>query len=134
MSEIYADAEQFEHVFTRLFERIAEDDPNGMDSLVKKRMVIRFRVTDPDVDLWVDGRSRPVTTAFGAQDLKPTLSAQLTADTLHELLLGTLPLGKGLSGGRLKVKGSIFKAMKLEDLLHSCQTVYPELAEELDAG
>jgi putative sterol carrier protein len=129
MTTIYPSSEAFEDLFTRLFEEIATSDPTGMDPLVKKKMVIRFRVTEPDVDMWVDGRSKPVRTSFQDLGTKATLTADLTGDTLHELLLGTLPLGKALSGRRLKVKGSMFKARRLESLLHACQSTYPAMAE-----
>ena len=47
---------------------------------------------------------------------------------MHELLLGTLPLGKALLFRKLKVGGSKSKAMGLEPLLHACQSVYPDIA------
>lgn len=130
MSQIYADAAQFESLFTRMFDRIRADDPDGMDELVEQRMVIHFRLREPKTELWVDGRSKPVVTSFGAQDVDATLSADLTANSMHELLLGTLPLGRALMFRKLKVRGSTAKAMKLESLLHAMQAVYPDLADE----
>ena len=91
----------------------------------------QFQLTDPETRLWVDGRSNPVRAFSGEQALKPTLTATMSGDTLHELLLGTLPLGKAISGGHLRVKGSIFKAIKLEELFHHCQAQYPQLAETM---
>lgn len=129
MGQVYDNDEQFEALFTRMFGEIADDD--GMDTLVAEQMVIRFRLRKPDVELWVDGRSRPVATSFGPQDLDATLTADLTADSMHELLLGSLPLGKAMLFRKLKVKGSTSKAMKLESLLHSMQRVYPDLAGEM---
>jgi putative sterol carrier protein len=49
---------------------------------------------------------------------------------MHELLLGTLPLGKALLFRKLKVSGSKSQAMKLESLLHACQSVYPDIAAD----
>ena len=49
---------------------------------------------------------------------------------MHELLLGTLPLGKALLFRKLKVSGSKSKAMGLEPLLHACQAVYPDIAAD----
>lgn len=134
MTRIFRDAARFEELFTRLFTQIAADDPHGMDPLVSSRMVICFAVREPDIEMWVDGREAPVETTFGPSGLDATLTAQLTGDTLHELLLGTLPLGKALRRRKLKVEGSKLKAMKLESLLHACQAGYPALAEEMLAG
>lgn len=130
MSQIYASESEFEALFTRMFDQIETDDPDGMDQLVEQEMVIRFRLREPEVELWVDGRSKPVQTSFGAQELDATLTADLTANSMHELLLGSLPLGRAILFGKLKVQGSKSKAMKLESLLHAMQAVYPGLVDE----
>lgn len=130
MSQIYASQADFEAVFTQMFDRIDTDDPDGMDELVEQEMVIRFRLRAPDVELWIDGRSKPVQTSFGARDLDATLTADLTANALHQLLLGTLPLGNAILFRKIKVLGSKSKAMKLESLLHAMQAVYPALVED----
>lgn len=131
MSQIYANDTQFEALFTRMFDQIATDDPDGMDELVEQQMVIRFRLRKPDVELWIDGRSKPVRTSFGEQELDATLTADLSSNSMHALLLGTLPLGRAMLFRKLKVKGSKSKAMKLESLLHAMQAVYPALTDEM---
>ncbi len=128
MSRIYADGEQLTEVYTAMFDAVADDD--SIDDLVAQRMVINFHLHDPDADIWVDGRSRPVATTFEPIDVDATLTATLSADSMHELLLGTLPLGKALVFRKLKVSGSKSQAMKLESLLHACQSVYPDIAAD----
>jgi putative sterol carrier protein len=126
MGRIYADAEQLEAVYTTMFEAVADDD--SMDTMVDAQMVINFQLHDPDADIWVDGRSRPVATTFAPiEGVSATLTAKLSADSMHELLLGTLPLGKALLFRKLKVSGSKSKALTLEPLLHACQAVYPDI-------
>ena len=132
MGRNYESAEQFEALFTKMFEQIASDP--GMDALVAEQMVIRFRLREPDTELWVDGRSKPVATSFGPQDLDATLTADLTANSMHELLLGSLPLGRPMLFRKLKMQGSKSKAIKFESLLHAMQAVYPGLADEMLAG
>ncbi|MDH3706808.1 MAG: SCP2 sterol-binding domain-containing protein [Acidimicrobiia bacterium] len=134
MSSVYGDADTFIGLFTRLFDDITTSQADQLDDLVKRKMVICFDVHDPEVQMWVDGRHSPVRTSFGAESTKATLTAMLSGDALHELLLGTLPLGRALTSGRLKVKGSKLKAMRLESLLHACQAAYPELADEMLDG
>lgn len=112
-----------------MFADVADDD--SMDGLVAQQMVINFRLHDPDALIWVDGRQRPVVTTFDPIDVDATLVATLSADSMHDLLLGTLPLGRALLFRKLKVSGSKSKAMKLEPLLHACQAVYPGIAAEL---
>ncbi|MFW2336378.1 SCP2 sterol-binding domain-containing protein [Ilumatobacter sp.] len=131
MTQIYADANQFQELFTVMFDEIAAVDPDGMNELIEQRMVIRFLVREPEVELWIDGRSKPVITSFGPNDLDATLTGDLTGNSMHELLLGTLPLGRALMFRKLKVRGSKSKAMKLESLLHAMQASYPGLADEM---
>jgi len=111
-----------------MFERVTEDD--SIDDLVEQQMVINFRLNDPAADIWVDDRSRPVVTTFESIDVDATLTADLSADSMHELLLGALPLGRALLFRKLKVSGSKSQAMKLESLLHACQSAYPDIAAE----
>ena len=131
MEPVYKNAAQVQELYIRLFEGVQAADPHGMDSITKSKMVIRFRLKEPRVDMWVDGRSNPVQAHFGPQRIKASITASMAANTLHELLLGTLPLGQAIKKKRLSVKGSLFKLIKLEDLLHQCQARYPALAEEM---
>jgi putative sterol carrier protein len=128
MGRTFQDAEQFQSLFGQMFDDIADDE--GMATLVEQRMVIRFRLRDPDVDLWIDGRAAPVAATFSALDAEPTLVAELSTDSMHELLLGSLPLGRALLFRKLKVQGSRSKAMRLEPLLHAMQSVYPDLVAD----
>ena len=128
MSRIYSDADQLIDVYAAMFERVADDD--SIDDLVEQQMVINFRLDHPDADIWVDGRSRPVVTTFEPIDVDATLTATLSADSMHQLLLGTLPLGRALLFRKLKVSGSKSQAMKLESLLHACQSTYPNIAAD----
>jgi putative sterol carrier protein len=132
MSRVYEQPADFETLFARLFSEIEHDD--RLDELVEQQMVIRFRIREPEVELWIDGRSAPVHASFGNEDLDATLTVDLTGNSLHELLLGTLPLGKAMLFRKLKVDGSKSKAMKLEPVLHVMQAAYPALADELLSG
>lgn len=127
VGRIYADPEQLRAVFSEMFDEVADDD--GMDGLVAQQMVINFRLHDPSIDIWVDGRTRPVATAFKPIGVDATLTAELSADSMHELLLGTLPLGKAVLFRKLKVSGSRSGALRLEPLLHACQAVYPGIVD-----
>ncbi len=128
MGRTFADAEQLRAVFSEMFDEVADDE--GMDGLVAQQLVIRFRLRDPSADIWVDGRTRPVATTFEPIGVDATLTAELSADSMHELLLGTLPLGKAMIFRKLKVSGSTSRALTLEPLLHACQAVYPGIVDE----
>ena len=114
-------------VYSEMFAAIADDE--SMGALVEQQMIINFKLRDPTADIWVDGRARPVVTTFEPIGQTAALTAELSADSMHDLLLGTLPLGRALLFRKLKVQGSKSKAMKLESLLHACQAVYPTLVD-----
>lgn len=128
MGRVYADADHLRRVYSTMFADVADDA--SMDTLVEQQMVINFRLHDPSADIWVDGRTRPVRTTFEPIGVDATLTAKLSADSMHELLLGTLPLGKALLFRKLKVSGSKSRALQLEPLLHACQAVYPDIVAE----
>ncbi|MFK8022626.1 MAG: SCP2 sterol-binding domain-containing protein [Ilumatobacter sp.] len=131
MSQTFADRSQFETLFTQLFDRISAEGSAGIDDLITQRMVICFRVRKPDVELWVDGRTSPIATAFTSQELDATLTVELSGDSLDQLLLGTLSIANALLFRKAKVKGSKSKAIKLENLLHAMQDAYPEISAEV---
>ena len=134
MTRLYSDAAQFEAVFTTMFAGIETEAPEQLDALVKQGMVVRFRVREPEVDLWIDGRSAPVEVAFAPMAVRPDLTGDLTADSMHALLLGTLPLGRAVMFRKLKVSGSTRKAKRLEPLLHAKQATYPAVAANSGIG
>ena len=126
MSRTYADGAQLESIYSAMFAAIADDD--AVATLVAGKMIINFRLSDPEADIWIDGRSRPVVTTFEPIGVKATLTATISADSMHQLLLGKLPLSRALMFRKLKVGGSMSKATTLEPLLHACQGVYPDIA------
>lgn len=132
MARIYPDDVVLREVYSSMFAAIADDD--SLDELVALQMVINFRLQNPAADIWVDGRSRPVSSAFAPLGVDATLTARLSADSMHKLLLGTLPLGKALLLRKLRVSGSKSMAMQLEPLLHACQAVYPSIAADVLGG
>ena len=90
----------------------------------------RVRLTVSERASWdavlVDGGAHVVPAARNAD---ATLTADLSADSMHELLLGTLPLGRAMLFRKLKVSGSKSRALGLEPLLHACQAVYPGIVD-----
>ena len=59
MARTYPDRATLVDVYSEMFDAIADDD--SMDDLVALQMVINFRLSRPTADIWVDGRSKPVT-------------------------------------------------------------------------
>jgi hypothetical protein len=126
----YADADQFYICTKALFSRIEEHEPGAADAILASRLVIRLRCIGPDAELTISGRQRPVPITFGPSRLRPTLDIELPADTLHQIMLGEIPLKKALANGRLKVLGPVWKATVLADLFHRGRLLYSEVLHE----
>lgn len=56
---------------------------------------------------------------------------EIQADLLHEILLSAIPLRKAYTSGRMKVRGAVWKAFVLEEILRAGQTLYPKVYLEL---
>ncbi len=126
----YADADQFYTCTQELFARIEDQEPYAADAILASRLVIRLRCTEPDAELTINGRQRPVQTMFGPSGLRPTLDIELPADTLHRIMLGEISIKKALANGRLKVLGPVWKATDLADLFQRGQALYREVLHE----
>ncbi len=127
---IYSNTEQFYTCTRELFARIRQGNSHSTDGILKNRLVIRLRVRDPEAEIVLDGRQPPLKSSFGPSTLRPELDIEMSADTLHFIMLGELPLGRALGKGLLKVKGPIFKTMPLADLFHQGQRYYPDILKE----
>ena len=127
---VYVDTEQLYTYVEALFALIAEENPGAADAVLASRLVIHLRCTEPDAEITLNGRRRPLETTYGPTPLRPTLDIELAADTLHAIMLGELGLRKALAGGLLEVRGQIWKAKALADLFYQARELYRQVLEE----
>jgi hypothetical protein len=127
----YQNTEQLYAATRALFALIGQSSPHAADGILKARLVIRLRTSDPEGEIALDGRQPSLKSHFGHSTIHPELDIHMAADTLHRILLDELPLGKALSGGLLKVKGPILKTLPLADLFHQGRRYYPDVLREL---
>ena len=127
----YANANQLYQSFEMLFERLQQENPNATKGVKKLKLIIRFNCSDPAAQIIINGRGNPVEASYGSSDLKPDLDISLSTDTLHCILLGKTGIRRSLSGGKLKVKGPVWKSMALADIFNQGQTLYPLVLQKL---
>ena len=127
---VYASDKQLYSCFKALFSKIEEEDTEVTESLLKSKLSIRFRCSEPTAAITIDARKKPVNIVYGSTGIKPILDIRLSADTLHEILLGEIGLSKAMGSGRMKPKGPIWKSVALEPLLHEAQNLYPEVLKD----
>jgi len=65
-------------VFVELLERECARGGRDLDSVVKRKTVVRFRVSDPDVEMRVDA-SAPATETPPTEDRHPRRRSQVAA-------------------------------------------------------
>ena len=127
---IFVDAAQLYGATKALFARIAEEDPGAADAILASHLVICLRSTEPETEITINGRRRPLETTFGPSPVRPTLDIELPADTLHQIMLGRQSMKSALAEGRLKVRGPAWRAKALADLFRQGQSLYPEVLRE----
>lgn len=126
----YTSTEQFYANLRALFACVAASYPRSGEAIAAARMVIRLRTTAPAGEIVINGQQRPVQTTFGANGVRADLDIDLTADTLHRILLGELSLTKALGSGQLKVRGPIWKTLALSELFTVGQRCYPGVLQQ----
>lgn len=126
----YADSDQFVSTLSLLFDRVQQTYPQAAEELEQAKLILRFRCSDPEADILINGRRHPASVTFGENRIRPEVDIQLTADTLHSILLGDLKLSKALASRSLKIRGPARKTLAVTDLFHQCQKLYPEILRQ----
>jgi len=124
---VFSDSEQLYSCLKMLFTRIGEDDPQASNTVASARVIMRMRCREPDAEVLIDARMHPVRISYGSTKLRPDLELEITADTLHYLLLGQLNFAKALASGTLKFRGPVHKSFVMEQIFRRGQAVYPEI-------
>lgn len=127
---VFASTEQFYAVAEALFDRVQVENPDAADSVVEARLLIRFKCTNPDAEILINGRRRPASISFGSNRVRPEVDAHMEMDVLHQILLGELGLAKALSSKKVKLRGPAWKVLFVADLFHQCQDLYPQILKE----
>lgn len=112
------------------FRRIEKESPDhldGLKSLMAARMVIRLKCSGPAAEITLNGRERPFQASYGASALRADLTVDLSADTLHSILLDELSIKKAVADGKIKVHGPVWKLKVLVDLIKAARVYYPDV-------
>lgn len=127
---VYKDSEQLNQALRMLFDQLAAQ-PATLKAVSSSRLAIRFNLTAPAAQVQIDGRVNPPKVHYGAAGPRPDLEVDLSADGLHQILLKELRLSKALGSGVMKVRGPVWKSFVLEEVLHQCQDLYPEVIRKM---
>ena len=131
---VFENADQFYDATRVLFARLEAQDPSATDTLAASRLIARLRCTDPQAEITLNGRQRPVQTTFGPSAVRPTLDIKLPADVLHRIMLGEESLKTALARGQIQVRGPVWKVKVLADLFRQAQAIYPQVLADQGVG
>ena len=126
---VFRDRAEFEHVMSRLFERLMAA-PAVADPLTRTDMVVRFRYPDLDSVLTFDFKHKPAAFSVrdeGAADVEMVQSS----DTAHEFWLGKLNAVRAIATGRVRARGDVAQALKLLPAIRPAFRVYADVLHEL---
>jgi hypothetical protein len=126
----FQDSEQFVTTLDSLFRRVEQTYPDAADDLEKAKLILRFRCSDPAAEILINGRRRPAGVTFGENRVRPEVDVMLTADTLHEILLGELKLSRALASRAVQIRGPARKTLAITGLFHECQKLYPDVLHD----
>lgn len=128
---VYQNSDQLYEGLKLLFGKIQGQGPGATRAVLSSRLAIRLQCAAPPAQVLIDGRLNPVKIFYGSSPLRPDLDVALTADALHEILMGDLSLRKALGSGVMKVRGPVWKTFALEEILHHGRALYPQVARDL---
>ncbi|VAW38524.1 hypothetical protein MNBD_CHLOROFLEXI01-2446 [hydrothermal vent metagenome] len=123
----YRDEAHLYACLRELFAQIESDLPQAMDSMLKAKLCIRFDCSEPNAELTINARKRPLQIDYGRSAHRPDLDIDMTGDALHQILLGNLSLTKAVGSKKVKPKGPVWKVMALADLFTHAQKIYPDI-------
>jgi hypothetical protein len=126
----YPNAASLHACLTHMLARVEHESPEKIALLSAAQLTVRFRFRAPNTQLFFDGRRRPFRISRGESPARADLEAELSADTLHQVLLGRLSVAHAVGSRLIAVRGPVWKAYPLVDLFEAGRQVYPAVLVE----
>lgn len=123
---IFQDAEKMYAVLRDMFGAVAEQNPKAFDDMVKNRLTVRFKVSQPTGEVTIDGKTRPPKLTYGAFSGRPDIDLELTGDVLDKLLKHEISAQKSVMDGTIKFKGNPLKLNAMLNVLKASNAFYPD--------
>ena len=111
----------------QLFDQIASEGASAAQAVSKSSLIMGLKTYDPELQITVNGRAKPVEITYGPTRLRPDLDITISADALHFIMLGELSLKKALTKGQVRVRGPVHKTFVLEGIFRRSQELYPQI-------
>jgi hypothetical protein len=122
---MFKTVEEFEKVIGGFFQLVA-DTPLIADKLLKSKMVIRFKYTDPDLIVVIDCSGDKAVVRAHDTDTDVIVEMSMSADIAHRFWFGMVNLTKALTRKEMVAKGPIPKVLKLLPAIKPAYAMYPQ--------
>ncbi len=116
--------EKFEEVLVGFFKLMGET-PVIADKLLKSKLIIRFKYSDPDLVVVVDCSGDKIDVRPHDNDTKAIVEMSMSADIAHQFWFGKVNLTKALTRKEMIAKGPIPKVLKLLPAIKPSYAMYP---------
>jgi hypothetical protein len=123
---VFKDTETMYAVMRDMFGAVAEKSPKSFDDVVKSRLTVRFKVSQPSGEITIDGKTRPPKMTYGTFTGRPDIDLELTGDVLDKLLKHEISAQKSVMDGTIKFKGNPLKLNGMLSVLKASNEFYPD--------
>ncbi|OQY90539.1 MAG: hypothetical protein B6D41_09715 [Chloroflexi bacterium UTCFX4] len=123
---VFQNAEKMYAVMRDVFGTVLEKNPKAFDDMLKNRLTVRFKVSQPAAEVTLDGKTRPPKFTFGAFSGRPDIDLELSGDVLDKLLKHEISAQKSVMDGTIKFKGNPLKLQGMLNVLKASNAVYPD--------
>ncbi len=120
----YPDSQTVCTVMTDLFQRTLAD-PQAQQEMRRAGIVFRIDISGPPATLVLDSRARPPQFFCGADSRRTDLVIHTPMDVMHQVWLGQIKLSDAFFSGRIKLDGSLLRALSLGGLFRRVEALYP---------
>jgi 2-oxoisovalerate dehydrogenase E1 component len=126
----FSDREEMVRILTILWDKILSN-PQVIKSVGQSKILVKFRLTDPDADLYIDIRGAAPRFYWDPEVPEdPDVEMILSGQTSHLFWMEDLNVPLAIASRKIIAKGSIQKALKLLPALKPAFALYPGVLEE----
>ncbi len=125
--------EQFQNVFNKFWVK-ARENSEIMEKLAKSQVMVRFDMTEPEIHMTINfrdpGPDGEIGTLTYDADVEPEIAVWSKSETSNKFWQGKLNATVALARGKVKLDGSIAKALGLLSKIKPLYAIFPEILKE----
>jgi alkyl sulfatase BDS1-like metallo-beta-lactamase superfamily hydrolase len=121
---VFKNADTLYAVMRRVLDEVAAKNADAFAEMIKNRLTVRFKMTEPAGEFTIDGKARPPKMTYGTPAGHPDIDLDLCGDDLDRLLKHEISATQAVTDGTIKFKGNPFKLRALLDVIKAGSVVY----------